>query len=83
VKVRRNSLCKLEKLRRAKHVLQLRLANENNLQELLLIGIYVRQHSKLFKRLHTQVLRLVDNIQRVAAPILICRRGAKLGYGVS
>ncbi len=48
-------------LRRAKHVPQLRLTDEDNLQELLLICVNVRLHSKLFECVKSQVLRLVDD----------------------
>ena len=49
VKVRRYPLSKLEQLRPAKQILQLRLSNEDQLQKLIFIDIDIRQHSKAFE----------------------------------
>ena len=64
VKVRRYPLSKLEQLRPAKHFLQLRLSNEDQLQILIFVDIDIRQHPKAFEGLLSQILRFVDDQYR-------------------
>ena len=49
MKVRRHPLRKLEKLRAAKQILQLRLTNKDQLQKLIFIDIDIGQHSEGFR----------------------------------
>ena len=57
---RRHALRELAKLGTHDHVSKLGLANEDQLQKLVLVGIDVGQHPKLFQPFDGKVLRLVD-----------------------
>ena len=67
MKIRGNALGKLLKLRALHQVFELRLANKNELQDLILVDIDVGQHAQLFDGLDAQVLRFVDNQDRTPA----------------
>ena len=57
----RHALVELRHLRRANLVEQLRLSDENDLNELFLIGLEVREHANLLEELRREVLRLVED----------------------
>ena len=61
MEVRRNPLRELQQLRPAQHVLELRLPDQDRLQELHLVDVNVRQHAQAFERAFAQILRLVDD----------------------
>src|SRR5581483_504444 len=61
MEIGRYALGKLMQFRIEQEVSQLRLSDQNYLQKLMLICIYVGQHSKMFERLGSQVLGLVDD----------------------
>ena len=49
------------------HFTQLGLAHQNELHQLILVGIDVGQQPQLFERLNAEVLRLVDDQHHMAA----------------
>ena len=63
----RHALLELPQLQRPQHRLQIRLADEDDLQQLLLVGLEVRQNADLLEDLQREVLRLVDDEQRAGA----------------
>src|SRR6185503_2327149 len=48
-------------LRRQEQVAQLRLADQNQLQDLELVGIDIGNHAQMFERLRLEILRLIDD----------------------
>ncbi len=71
VVTRRNPLIELAQLLQREHFGQFRLADQNNLKQLVLLGFEVGQEPDLFEHRRRQVLRLVNDEHAVAAP----RRG--------
>ena len=71
MKVGGHPLSKLLQLRCPEHVLELRLADQNDLEELMLVDVDVRQHPEFLERLQAEVLRLVDNQDDVATLVML------------
>ena len=70
VVVHRNALGELHQVRALQRLTQFALADENDLQGLVLVGIDVGEHAQLFQCLGRHVLRLVNN-QHGAAVVRI------------
>src|SRR5688572_1047423 len=56
-----DSLVQLSKIRRAEGFLQIHLADQHYLKQLLLVGFEIRQNPYLFQDLTRQILRLVQD----------------------
>ena len=56
-----DALIELPQLRRSQQRLQVQLADEDDLQQLLLVGLEIRQNADLLEHVQRQVLRLVDD----------------------
>ena len=59
----RDPLPELLQLRRRELVAQVRLADQDDLQQLRLLGLEVREHPQLLERAEAEVLRFVDDQQ--------------------
>jgi hypothetical protein len=49
----------------------LRLANQNDLEQLGPVRIDVRQHPEFFESLQVKILRLVNDEDRVPSPLIL------------
>src|SRR5205085_8659676 len=63
----RDALVQLPQFRRPQQRRQVQLADEDDLDQLLLVGLEIRQDADLFEDLQRQVLRLVDDHHRAGA----------------
>ena len=61
MEVRGNALGKLMQLRRQEQIPQLGLSDQNQLQDLKLVGVDIGDHSQMFERFRLEILRLVDD----------------------
>src|SRR5438067_3988966 len=57
----RHALVQLPQLRRSQQRLKIQLADEDDLKQLVLVGLQIRQDANLFEDRERQVLRLVDD----------------------
>ncbi len=57
----RHALIQLPEIRRSQQAVQIQLADENDLQQLFLVGLEVRQDPNLFEDLPGQILRFIDD----------------------
>ena len=67
MKVGRYPLRELMQLRGKKQVPQLRLSDQDELQDLKLVGVDVGNHSQMFQRFGLEILRLVNDQDRSAS----------------
>ncbi len=67
VEARSDALIELSQVWRRKHAAQLGLANQEDLQELVLGGLEIGQQSNLLHDLRPEILRLVDDQHRPSA----------------
>ncbi len=74
-----HALAQLLELGPREQVAQVRLADEDDLNELRLLGLEVREHPHFFERRHAQVLRLVDDEQRQPPGVALRRRETARG----
>ena len=63
----RHALIELAHLRRLEQRVQIQLADQHDLQQLVLVGFEIRQDANLLEHRHRQVLRLVDDEHRARA----------------
>ena len=63
----RDALPQLLELRARQHVVQVRLPDEHDLNQLRLLGLEIREHAHFLERREAQVLRFVDDEQRQPA----------------
>src|SRR5688572_22892421 len=62
-----DALIQLRQLRRANEFLQLRLSDEDDLNQLLVVGLEIRQHTDLLQEFNREMLCLVENRDACAA----------------
>lgn len=62
----RDALNELAQLRLVQDVEEIELSDDHDLQELLIVGLEIRQHANLFEHVGRQVLRLIDDQHRAA-----------------
>ena len=81
IKARRNALIQLPELRASQHDRQLGLSGQNNLQQLLFVGLEVGKQSNLLQHLDTEVLRLVDHQHCAPVGAMITQQKLVQGIG--
>ena len=74
IKARRDALIELPELWPRQHTGQLRLTGEDDLQQLLLVGLEVGKQTDLLQHLKAQVLRLVNHQYRAAIRLMIAQQ---------
>jgi hypothetical protein len=63
----RDALIQLTHFRRSEEGVQIELANEDDLQQLFLVGFEVGENTNLLEYLQRQILRFIDNQHRARA----------------
>ena len=66
-----NSLIKLPQLGSRQLIGQFWLTNENNLEQLLIIGFEIRQKTNLLQHIKIEVLRLVNHQDRFPTAVIV------------